>query len=155
MSDPTAMPGQEPSPEELRAYLEQLRGAEAAGLLAEAYNLLAAGAQVKLGRSDARPLIDAMAGIAAAVGDRVPAELAAQMRDGVAQLQTAQVQAERQTAAEGEGTGDASAREPDAVPPPGGPARPETGVAGAQRQGSGQRMTDRLWIPGRPGPPPG
>ncbi len=143
MSDPTA--ASEPSPEELRAYLEQLRGADAAGLLAEAYNLLAAGAQVKLGRPDARTLIDAMAAMAGAVAAALPPELAEQMRQGVSQLQLAQVSAEREAAGQAPAGGPAGAVDADraaaaAPPPPAAPPSPP--------------VTDRLWIPGRdPGPP--
>ncbi|CAN5593678.1 hypothetical protein BH24ACT14_BH24ACT14_05240 [soil metagenome] len=152
MTDPTT-PGQ-PSPEEMRAYLEQLRDADAVALAAEAYNMLAAGAQVKLGRPDARILIDAMGGMAEAAGSRLPAELATQMRQGVAQLQMAQVQAEREEAGAG---GEPQAEEAVATSAgestlsgPGAPA------SGAQAEGDNQRMTDRLWIPGRdPGHPPG
>ena len=146
MSDPRATAAEQPSPEELRAYFEQLRAADAAGLLAEAYNMLAAGAQVKLGRPDARTLIDAMGAMVEAVATSLPAELGEQMRQGVAQLQLAQVEAEREVAAQGAGaaaeTGEAG--ESASTPPPQ-PSAPPTG----------QRLTDRLWVPGRdsgPGP---
>ena len=89
MSDPLS--AQQPTEEELRAYLEQLREADPAGLVAESYNLLAAGAQVKLGRPDARMLIDAMAALVQVTGQRLPPELANQMAQGVQQLQLAQV----------------------------------------------------------------
>ncbi|MGH3665125.1 MAG: hypothetical protein ACRDU8_03355 [Egibacteraceae bacterium] len=143
MSDPTAargMPGPagQPSPEELREYLEQLRDADAAGLLAEAYNMLAAGAQVKLGRPDARTLIDAMAAMVQATAATLPTELADQMRQGVGQLQMAQVQAERD-AGGGPDAQEESGQRPSAEQP-----EPQ------------QRITDRLWIPGRDsGSPPG
>lgn len=141
MSDPTS--ARQPTEAELRAYLEQLRDADPAGLVAEAYNLLAAGAQVKLGRPDARMLIDGMAALVQSTGNRLPPELANQMAQGVSQLQLAQVEAEREAGAQGadEGT-------PDAQQPAGGPASPT-----AEEQAA-QRMTDRLWVPGRdPGPP--
>ncbi|MDQ3538859.1 MAG: hypothetical protein M3415_08710 [Actinomycetota bacterium] len=152
MTDPT-LTGQ-PSPEEMRAYLEQLRDADAVAVVAEAYNMLAAAAQVKLGRLDARILIDAMAGMAEAAGPRLPEELAAQMRQGVAQLQMAQVQAEREEAgaggappadqAETSRAGEATIAAPEPSSPP------------SQEDAASQRMTDRLWIPGRdPGRPPG
>lgn len=154
MTDPTS-PDQ-PSPEEMRAYLEQLRDADAVALAAEAYNMLAAGAQVKLGRPDARILIDAMGGMAEAAGARLPAELATQMRQGVAQLQVAQVQAEREEA----GVSGAAAAEPTVGTPAdqATPSRPGAPPSGPQEGATNQRMTDRLWIPGRdpgPGRPPG
>lgn len=149
MSDPTQMAGQ-PSPEEMRAYLEQLRESDPAGLIAEAFNLLATGAQVKLGRPDARALIDGIAGMVQGATAALPAELAEQMNSGVAQLQMAQVQAERDAAAV-QPSGDADAAPaPDAAPaaPAGEPRMSSPG------QGADQRMTDRLWVPGRDPRPP-
>jgi hypothetical protein len=152
MSDPTQMAGQ-PSPEEMRAYLEQLREADAAGLLAEAFNLLATGAQVKLGRPDARALIDALAGMVQAAGSALPPEIAEQMNQGIAQLQMAQVQAEREEAAAAgaapDQTGEGAEQGADGDPQPSGQASPPP--AGSP---PGQRMTDRLWVPGRGAPPP-
>jgi len=145
MSD--TMMGGQPSPEEMRAYLEQLREADAAGLVAEAYNLLAAGAQVKLGRSDARTLIDAMSALTQVASPALPQELAQQMTQGVQQLQLAQVEAERQVAAETQQQATASEE-----------TGAQTGTQAAPTappQQAQQRMTDRLWIPGRDaGPPP-
>ncbi|MDQ3709299.1 MAG: hypothetical protein M3387_08390 [Actinomycetota bacterium] len=152
MTDPT-LPGQ-PSPEEMQAYLEQLRDADAVALAAEAYNMLAAGAQVKLGRPDARILIDAMGGMAEGAGARLPAELATQMRQGVAQLQVAQVQAEREEAGASGGT---PAQQPVGTQADRAtPSSPGAPPLGSQEGAANQRMTDRLWIPGRdPGRPPG
>ena len=158
MTDPMAMGGQ-PSPEQMRAYLEQLRDADAAGLLAEAFNLLATGAQVKLGRPDARALIDGLAGLVEGASPALPAQLAAQMQQGIAQLQMAQVEAEREVAAQAEGAGageqasgeqDADADASSATQPP--PAPP--GAGGPPGPPPGQRMTDRLWVPGRDPRPP-
>ena len=154
MSDPRQMTAQ-PSPEEMRAYLAQLREADAAGLVAEAFNLLATGAQVKLGRPDARVLIDALAAMVDASGSAMAPQLTEQMRQGVAQLQLAQVEAEGEMAAAEQADGAAGPEtgadpggdpaDAAAPPSPGGPAGP----------GANQRMTDRLWIPGRdPQPPP-
>jgi hypothetical protein len=151
MTDPTQMPGQ-PSQEEMRAYLEQLRAADPVGLLAEAFNLLATGAQVKLGRPDARVLIDAMAGMVQAAGAQVPGEVSKQMNEGIAQLQMAQVQAEKEAgAAEGEPAAEGQAAQEGAPQPSSAPSGPAGGTAGA----GGQRMTDRLWVPGRDPKPPG
>jgi hypothetical protein len=145
----------QPSEEELRAYLEQLRAADPAELLVQAYRLLGTGAEVKLGRQDARVLIDAMNAVVEAVQSRVPPELAGQMRDGVRQLQMAQVQAEREA-----DSGAPGEEQPGQAP---GEAQPEGAGRSSERPGGaqpaagpeGQRMTDRLWIPGRdprPGP---
>jgi hypothetical protein len=147
------MAGAQPSPEEMRAYVEQLRAADPADLIAEAYNLLAAGAQVKLGRPDARMLIDAMGAMVNAVGGGLPAEIAQQMAQGVAQLQAAQAQAEREMAEDPETAGAAGEAGDRPARPPG-PAPSGPGPGGPGAEGADQRMTDRLWIPGRGEPPP-
>jgi len=136
----------EPSPEELQAYLDQLRAAPAEQIVIQAYSLLGTGAEVKLGRPDARLLIDAMAGLVQAAGPRL-GELGPRLESGLAQLQMAQVEAERQAADATEAA--PAAPTPPASPPPSPPPSAEPAAPG------GQRMTDRLWIPGRdPGPAP-
>lgn len=153
MSDPTIQDspgaGGEPTPEQLRAYLQQLRGADVAEVVAQAFSVLGTGAEVKLGRPDARVLIDALGSLLDTTGTHLPDELAGQMRDGVTQLQLAQVEAEREAA------GQASAQAP---PPPAGQGQAPTAPSaepGARTTEAGGRMTDRLWIPGRDQPPPG
>ena len=81
MSDPrmAGQAAQQPSQEEMRAYLEQLREADAAGLVAEAFNLLATGAQVKLGRPEARVLIDALSAMVEASSVTMPEQITEQM----------------------------------------------------------------------------
>ena len=154
MSDPTQMPGQ-PSEAEMRAYLEQLREADAAGLVAEAFNLLATGAQVKLGRPDARALIDSLAGMVQGAGAALPPQIVEQMTAGIKQLQLAQVQAEKDMAAqqpaaeEGEGAGDGGAGDQSGAAPASGPTMSSPGQSAADK-----RMTDRLWVPGRDPRPP-
>jgi hypothetical protein len=134
----------QPTPEEMQAYVNQLRDADPAGVVAEAYNMLASVAQVKLGRPDARMLIDVLAAVVEAGAERLPAELVGQMRNGVTQLQMAQVQAEREEQEPPQAeAADQEAASSEQPPRPSGQA--------------GQRMTDRLWIPGRgqtPPPPP-
>lgn len=148
MTDPTqaGQAGQEgPSEEEVQQYLEQLRSADAAEIIAQAFNMLATGAQVKLGRPDARALIDSMGGLANAAGQRLPEEVASQMQEGVQQLQSAQVQAEQEGGGQGGDAGDAGGG--PATPQPG-PA--ESGQGGQPGQGGQQeRPSDRLWVPGQ------
>lgn len=153
MTDPTQMPGQ-PSQEEMRAYLEQLRAADPVGLLAEAFNLLATGAQVKLGRPDARVLIDAMAGMVQAAATSMPADIAKQMNDGIGQLQLAQVQAEKDAAGAGGDAADQGEEDSAGAGAPQ-PGAPQQGAPGGAGGAGGQRMTDRLWVPGRDPKPPG
>lgn len=156
MTDPTQA-GQ-PSEEELRAYLEQLRGADPAEVLVQAYRMLGTGAEVKLGRADARLLIDAMNGMVSAVDGRVQADLVQQMRDGITQLQLAQVEAEKEAGGQTASEGEAAAAGATGQSPGAGGAGPGQGAQArpggqsqrpAQAPGGSQRMTDRLWIPGR------
>lgn len=152
MTDPN-QPGQ-PSEEEIRAYLQQVREADPAAIIVQAYRMLGEGAELKLGRSDARVLIDAMAAVTESVGARLPDELAGQMREGVRQLQAAQVQAEQEqpggAPAGAADTGPAGA--PGGQPSPGqpSPAQPSGQPRTSEPE---QKMTNRLWIPGR-GPQP-
>lgn len=142
--------------EQMREYVEQLRSADPSEIVAQAFTMLGTGAEVKLGQPDARVLIDALAGMVGAIEERVPDELASGMRNGLTQLQQAQVQAESQASAQQPGAG-----EPQAAPSagrgdsaeqaqPGGQARP-----GGQPQPEESSMTDRLWVPGRDAPPSG
>lgn len=145
---------QEPTEEEVRAYVEQLREADAADLVVQAYTMLGTGAEVKLGRPDARVLIDAMAGVVQAAGRSLPEQLVSQLATGVGQLQSAQVQAEQHVAA-GDGAQDGAgapgapaaagpAVQPTPAAPDGGAERPRTEPAPPA-----PNPADRLWIPGR------
>lgn len=137
----------QPTEEELRAYLMELRQADPAEFLMQAVNILVTGAQAKIGLGDGRLLIDAIAGALSATQDRLPEQLVDALRNAVVQLQTAQVQAEREIAAmhggaaPGEQPGEQQSAEAAA---PGGPTMSEPQ----------KKMTDRLWIPGKGTPPP-
>lgn len=150
MSDPadSLTPEEAAAIKQLRA---QLRAADPAAIVAQAllqaYGLLAEGAVAKIGDPKARMLIDTMAALGELGEGRLPPEVAAQIRDDVAQLQLAQVQAEREIAAH------RAQQSPAGEAPP--PAEETAATAAEQQQHQQQRMTDRLWIPGRdPGPPP-
>lgn len=102
-TDPTGAsgpPGQEgePSEEEVRAYLGQLRGAPVDQVVAEVASALLNAAQVKLGRRDGRLLLDLSASITDQVRGVLPKELTDQLDDVLAQLRVAQVQAEKDLA---------------------------------------------------------
>lgn len=144
--------GGEPSQEEMQAYLESVRNADPAEIVAQAFTVLGTGAEVKLGRSDARVLIDAMGALAQATEGRVPAQLTEGMKNGLTQLQMAQVEAERQQPAQ-QGAG-AGQREQAPAGAAGDQAQkgPQQQPQPSQEQGAEQRMTDRLWIPGRDQP---
>jgi hypothetical protein len=150
-SDPTAQAGGsageggEPSEEEIRAYLGQLRSAPVDQVLAEVSSALVNAAQVKLGRQDARLLLDVVAAVSETVKGRVGDELPKQLDDVLAKLRLAQVEGEREVAAASE----QGHEEPDdlaadetsgqAAPPPPSTGGPATGGPG----------TSRLWTPGR------
>lgn len=142
MTDPSQGSQEGPSEEEVQQYLEQLRSAEASEIIAQAFNMLATGAQVKMGRPDARVLIDALAGVVDNVGQQLPEEVGKQMRESVGQLQTAQVQAEQESSGEAGGEGEAGQQTAGAG------SQQASGQSG-QHTESGQRMTDRLWVPGK------
>lgn len=161
MSDPQSPfggqpgPGQQPSEEELRAYLMELRQADPAEFLMQAVNLLVTGAQAKIGMADGRFLIDALAGAVSAVQDRLPPQLSEALENAVVQLQTAQVQAERELAAmQGEpippGPGGEAAQGQEGGGVDGGGAPQDGGPTISEPQ---KRMTDRLWVPGKGTPP--
>ena len=132
---------EEPSEEEIRAYLSQLRSAPVDQVLAEVSSALVNAAQVKLGRQDARLLLDVVAAVSETVRGQVDDELPNQLDDVLAKLRMAQVEGEREVSAATEqghqesgdlgSEGDETAGE--ASPPPSsGPSDP----------------AKRLWTPG-------
>lgn len=151
--DPTAggQPGQqELSEEQIRQYLGQLRQADVSEIVAQAFSMLAQGAEVKLGRQDARTLIDAVNALTEAIGDAVDERLKGQMEQVTDQLRMAQVDAEKQLAQmreegrlpeeeAGEVPADATPGEPGSDAPPQQPG---------QQPGRGSDPSSRLWIPG-------
>lgn len=141
MSDPR---NDGPSEEELRAYLEQLRAAQPVEVVVQSFGILATAAEVKLGRSDARVLIDGMVALLDATADHLSAEIVTRMRETVSQLQMAQVQAEREATT-------ASSAEAE-------PSEQQAASSQQAAQQSDERPTGpegqespagRLWIPGR------
>jgi hypothetical protein len=136
----TGMQGPEPTEEELRAYLLELRQADPAEFVMQAVNILVTGAQAKIGMPDGRMLIDALSGLVDGASTGLPQELAAALGTAVVQLQTAQVQAEAQL-------GGAPAAPADGTAPAAPASQPTTSEPK-------QKMTDRLWIPGQGTPPP-
>ena len=157
---------QQPSEEEMRAALGQMRAAPAVQIVAEVQSALLNAAQVKLGRNDGRLLLD----LAGMVNDHtrglVDEQLTQQVDQAMQQLRVAQVEGEQEViAAAQEGHSEANdlSRRP---PEPGAPreAAPATsdedgdgGTAapadGADQQqppaGTGGQAASRLWVPGR------
>lgn len=156
-TDPTGQAGDQPSQEEVRAYLDQLRSAPVDQVLAEILSSLLNAAQVKIGRRDGRLLLDASAALVGEVREALPEALRSQLDDVLSQLRMAQVQAEQQVAAAarqgqpekndlgaqpapqappgGEDEGDEADGTPPSSPPPASPA--------------GGDASSRLWVPGR------
>jgi len=151
---PTAgAPDGQPSEEEVRAYIAQLRGAGIDQILAEVLSSLLNAAQVKLGRRDARVLLDTTAAMVEQTRAVLPDELTSQVDDVLSQLRMAQVQAEpevAQAAAQGQ-------VEPNDLPADGGAPdaggdaaddAPSTPASPAQ-PAAGQDAASRLWVPGQ------
>ncbi len=133
--------GDQPSEEEVRAYMEQLRSSPVDQVLAEICSALLSAAQVKLGRPDGRLLIDVVGGIAEQMRGRDLDELTSQVDQALTQLRLAQVEAERQQASdpatEAGPTGEVSEDAPTPSAPPTNAAPPSDPSAGR-----------RLWTPG-------
>jgi hypothetical protein len=154
VSQQTPPPGaggeQQPSEEEVRAYLAQLRQAPAEQVIAEVLSGLLNAAQVKVGRKDGRLLLDLSAGVVDGAREHLSDELTNQVDEVLGQLRMAQVEGEREVAnaveqgqqepndlgAEEQAPQagqDAAAASPPPSPPP------------SQQQGQGG---SRLWTPG-------
>lgn len=122
--------------------LAQMREAPAEQVLVEVINVLLQAVQVKLGRRDARLLIDAVAAVTAATDGRVDPTLQAQIAQALTQLRLAQVEAERQEGIAGETGATAADAAPGAVPPSPAPSPQASPAPGAP-------AASRLWVPGR------
>lgn len=129
----------QPSEEEVRAYLSQLREAPVEQVIAEVLSALLNAAQVKLGRSDGRLLLDVAAGVVDEGREQLPDELTDQVDDVLAQLRVAQVDAEQELAGAAAG-GQEPAGEPAAAPEAGAAPPPSAGPSDP---------SSRLWVPGR------
>ena len=98
MSDtnPNPVDGQQPTDEEMRAYLQELRDTPVGQVLTEVLSVLLNAAQVKLGRHDGRLVLDTVAVLTEATAAALPDEITSQIRGALAQLRLAQVEAEKQ-----------------------------------------------------------
>jgi hypothetical protein len=155
--DPSGQGGDQPSEEEIREYLGQLRAAPVEQVVAEVASAVLNAAQVKLGRQDGRVLIDVLGAVTEQVRGRLPAELTDQLEQALTQLRMAQVDAERQVQqaatqghreegdlpGEGEPAADEAASDEDDTEAPQRQAPPQA----AARPGSDP--ASRLWVPGR------
>ena len=143
---------QQPSEEEIRAYLSQLREAPVDQVLAEVVNALLNAAQVKLGRRDGRLLIDATGAVTDTVRGHVPEELTTQLDQALTQLRLAQVEGEQQVA---QAAAQGHAETGDLATDPGSDAVDGAGEAApgspppAATPPAGGSAASRLWVPGR------
>lgn len=88
----------QPSEEELRAYVTEMRQAHAGEIVAQVVSLLLNGAQVKLGRKDAQMLLDLASSVNEQAGAHLDDEFTGQVSQVVEQLRSAQAEAETELA---------------------------------------------------------
>jgi hypothetical protein len=122
-----------------REIVEQLRSAPAEEIVAEAFLVLLNAAQIKLGRRDARLLIDLSAVMLDHAGRYLPDTLVKQVEQSLAQLRLGQVTAENEVARKGQPEPNDLAQSPTPRPTSSG----STSAAGSQSPAS------KLWVPGR------
>lgn len=147
MSDPTAT-APESSEQQAQEYAKQLRSAPVEQVVTEILSGLLNAAQVKLGRRDARLLIDLTAVTHEHVRRYLPADLTKQVDQLLAQLRLAQVQSEGAAAAGGQRAEPNDLAEVPAPPAdPSGSAAPQP--APAPPPPAQPPPATRLWVPGR------
>ena len=100
-SDPLAgamggMGGGQPSEEQMRQAMAQMRATPVDQFVAGALQELLSAAQVKAGRNDGRLLLDLVAVLNDATRGQVDDQLTGQVDDALSQLRMSQVQAERE-----------------------------------------------------------
>lgn len=131
--------GRQPTEEEMQAALSQLREAPVAEVIIDILQGLLSAAQVKIGRSDGRLLLDAAALVNDHAAGHVDASITDQVKTALTQLRMAQVEAEKEIASSGQ----AEANDLGSTTPP-----PEDGP-GAPPPPEEPPPTSRLWVPGR------
>ena len=136
-----------------REFVAQLRSAPAEQIITELLSGLLNAAQVKLGRRDARLLIDLSAVLHEHARGPLPAELTRQVDQALHQLRLGQVRAEGEAAQRNpEPNALAGAPAPPAAPPAapaGTPAPPAGTPASAAPPPPQPPAASRLWLPGR------
>jgi hypothetical protein len=145
--------GDRPSEDEIREYVQQVRSAPADRVVSEVLFGLLNAAQAKLGRRDARLVIDLSAAVLDHSRKYLPAELIEQVDQVLGQLRLGQVQAESRLAASSEPEPNDL---PEAPPAPGAtadrqPPSPPTSGDSPARPAAAPRSEPppKLWVPGR------
>jgi hypothetical protein len=132
------------SEEQAREYARQLRSAPAEQVVTEVLTSLVNLAQVKLGRRDARLLIDLSAVLLGHARRYLPTELTSQLDRVLSELRLAQVRAEGAAAGGGRAEPNDLAETP--APPEGAAGQPAAPPPTAPPQ---PPPASRLWVPGR------
>lgn len=133
------------SEEQLREYLDQLRSAPVDQVVTDLLSSALTAAQAKLGRNDARLMIDVSGLIFDHARTHLPDETRQQLDQVLSQLRLTQVQAESTVAQRG-------GEEPNDLPQPPAPpsGQPAAGEpTGQQATPQQQAATSKLWVPGR------
>lgn len=131
----------QPTEEELREYAKQMRVLPAERVVGDTLMSLLSCAQTKLGRRDARLMIDLAAITVEHARDHLPADLTKQVDDMLGQLRLAQVNAEGQNSGR-----EAEENDLDRLPAP--PAGGQQSASAAQSAPQ-PSATSKLWVPGR------
>lgn len=149
ISAPGAGEGPPPASEaQTREYLAQLRSAPAGQLVTELLSGLLNAAQVKLGRRDARLLIDVSGLVLDHTRPHLEPELVRQADQILSQLRLGQVRAE-QAAGPGGGPGQPEPNDLAAPPAPRSGLPADRGTPPASSARPEPKAASRLWLPGR------
>jgi hypothetical protein len=127
---------QERSAEDIREYVQQMRSLPVEQVIGDVLFSLLNAAQVKLGRRDARLLIDVSTAVLEHARPCLPGELTTQIDQVLGQMRLAQVSAEGPASQAGK----PEDNDLDQVPAP----RPSGGVQSPAGPGP-----SKLWVPGR------
>jgi hypothetical protein len=125
-----------PSAEDVREYVQRMRSLPVEQVIGDVVFSLLNAAQVKLGRRDARLLIDVGTVAHEHARPYLPEELTKQIDQVLGQLRLGQVSAEGQASQRGEPEENDLDRVP--TPPSAGATQPSAG-----------RASSKLWVPGR------
>jgi hypothetical protein len=135
------------SAEDVREYVRQLRSLPVEQVIGDVLFSLLNAAQVKLGRRDARLLIDLSTVAHEHARPYLPGELTNQIDQVLGQLRLGQVSAEGRASEQGEPEENDLDRVP-APPPAQAPAGPAQAQAGPAQAPAGP-ASSKLWVPGR------
>lgn len=156
------MGGGQPSEEQMRQAMGQMRATPVDQFVAGALQELLTAGQVKLGRNDGRLLLDLVAVLNDATRGQVDEQLTQQVDDALSQLRMAQVQTEReivQAATEGHveqndlprrpAPIELKEREHPATEPADGEDQGDDAAASPPPSQAQSSAASRLWVPGR------